>query len=42
MADCILEEGQPDISFLPAPQAHLAFLFLHALLYHPPNDNVCA
>jgi hypothetical protein len=41
-ADCILEESQPDLPVFPAAKAHITLLLIHALLHHPPDDNVCA
>lgn len=41
-ADCVLEESQLDLPFLPSPEAHTTVLLFHALLHHPPNDDVCA
>ena len=42
VADFGLEESQLDLPFLPSPEAHTTILLLHALLHHPPDDDVCA
>lgn len=36
------QEGEPDISVLPPPEAYPTLLLVHAILHHSPIDHVPA
>jgi len=41
IADCILEENQPNFSVLSSQKANPPILFFHIVLHHSSFDNVC-